>query len=173
MEPNAARCAGALTLVLVCLSGCAHERVTPVASQPGTPRQPLADRAMPFARYITAMHRQIHPRFTHGFLSDIDARKDPAYADQTLWTQLEIVVNGDGTIAKLDVVRPSSLQAFDDAVLASVRFAAPFPPPPQLIESVDGRVHLGWQFHRDERACGTFGADPHMLGSDGQTEHKP
>jgi TonB family protein len=126
-------------------------------------------RASPFALYIAAMHRQIHSRFTLAFLADIDARKDPTYAEQSLWTMLAIVVNGDGTIARLDVVRPSGVRAFDDAALASVRSAAPFPPAPSVIESGDGKVHLDWEFHRDAvRGCGTPGVRPYILDSVGQ-----
>ena len=57
----------------------------------------------------------------------------------------------------------SGLLAFDVAAIDSVMSAAPFPAPPQAIKSANGKVYLDWQFHRDERACGTFGVDPHIL----------
>jgi TonB family protein len=178
------RAALSVGFVMLFMSGCAHERVptpahervaTPAhervatpASEPRLQPQPLGTRASPFAFYIAAMHRQIHPRFTLDFLSDIDARKEPSYADQSLWTMLAIVVNSDGTIAGLDVVRRSGVRAFDDAALASVTSAAPFPPAPRMIESADGRVHLDWEFHRDGvRGCGTPGVHPYILDSVG------
>jgi hypothetical protein len=49
------------------------------------------------------------------------------------------------------------------AAIDSVMSAAPFPAPPSTIKSANGKVYLDWQFHRDERACGTFGVDPHIL----------
>ena len=111
------------------------------------------------------MHRQIHKLFTLGFLSDIDARKDATYANNELWVQLEIVITGDGSVERVDIVRSSGLLGFDVAALESVTSAAPFPSPPSAIKSPDGKVYLDWQFHRDERACGTFGVDPHILPS--------
>jgi TonB family protein len=156
-----------LTLVAVCASGCAHERVAPSVARTTEPRVALGMRARPFAQFITAMHRLIHRHFTLEFLTDIDARNDPTYADQTLWAQLELAVDSDGTLARLGVVRSSGLQSFDDAAIASVRSAAPFPPPPAAIASADGKVYLDWRFFRDERACGTFGVDPHILDAVG------
>jgi TonB family protein len=126
--------------------------------------QALGARARPFAQYLTAMHKQIHKGFTVGFLADIDARHDPAYADNTLWTQLAIVVNGDGTLERAQVVHASGVQSFDAAALASVKAAAPFPAPPSTIESSDGRVYLDWRFYRDDvRGCSTIGVAPHIF----------
>jgi TonB family protein len=137
------------------------ENFTP-AVKPGN-QEELGTRASPFAAYVTAMHRQIHKLFTLGFLSDIDLRQDSQYKDETLWTQLEIVVKGDGSVERVGIVRTSGQLAFDVAAIDSVMSAAPFPAPPQAIKSANGKVYLDWQFHRDERACGTFGVDPHIL----------
>lgn len=146
------------------------ENFTPEV-KPGN-QEELGTRASPFAAYITAMHRQIHKLFTLGFLADIDARNDSAYADDSLWTQLEIVIKSDGTVDRVGIVRGSGVLAFDVAAIDSVMSAAPFPPPPQVIKSRNGKVYLDWQFHRDERACGTFGVDPHILTTPGEnTEH--
>src|SRR5205823_5493518 len=61
---------------------------------------------------------------------------------------------------------------FDVAAIDSVMSAAPFPRPPQAIRSANGKVYLDWQFHRDDRACGTFGVDPHILTTPGDnSEH--
>jgi TonB family protein len=154
-----------VAFVVMCLTGCGHEMRRSVAPQPRIeqPQHPLGARALPFAEYITAVHRQIHQRFTLGFLSDIDARKDPTFANDALWTQLEIVINEDGRLDRVGVIRSSGVRAFDEAALASVTAAAPFPRPGDEIKSSDGKVYLDWQFHRDERACGTFGVDPHVL----------
>jgi TonB family protein len=137
------------------------ENFTP-AVRPGNQAE-LGTRASPFAAYITAMHRQIHKLFTLGFLADIELRSDSAYANDELWTQLEIVVKGDGSVERVGIVRPSGVLAFDVAAIDSVMSAAPFPPPPSVIKSANGKVYLDWQFHRDDRACGTFGVDPHIL----------
>jgi hypothetical protein len=146
------------------------ENFTP-AVRPGNQSE-LGTRASPFAAYITAMHRQIHKLFTLGFLADIELRRDSAYANDELWTQLEIVVKGDGSVERVGIVHGSGLLAFDVAAIDSVMSAAPFPVPPSAIKSANGKVYLDWQFHRDERACGTFGVDPHILTTVAEnTEH--
>lgn len=146
------------------------ENFTPEV-RPGNQAE-LGTRASPFAAYVTAMHRQIHKLFTLGFLADIDLRNDSAFANEELWTQLEIVLKGDGTVDRVGIVRSSGLLAFDVAAIDSVMSAAPFPTPPSAIKSANGKVYLDWQFHRDERACGTFGVDPHILTTPGDnTEH--
>jgi TonB family protein len=129
----------------------------------------LGTRASPFAAYITAMHRQIHQLWTFGFLADHEMRigHDP-FDDETLWTQVQIQLHGDGTLDRVGVIRASGNTAFDAAAVDSVMSAAPFPKPPASIRSANGKVYLDWQFHRDERACGTFGVDPHILTTPGE-----
>ncbi len=134
----------------------------------------LGTRASPFAKYITEMHRQIHKLWTFGFLADLDNKPsaNSPYNNQELWTQLEIVIKGDGKVEKVTIVHGSGVLAFDVAAIDSVMSSSPFPPPPQVIKSANGKTYLDWQFHRDERACGTFGVDPHILTTPGDpTSH--
>ena len=133
----------------------------------------LGTRASPFAAYITSMHRQIHKIFTFGFLQDQQNKLGRgAFEDETLWTQIQISLNGDGTIDKLGIVRSSGSVPFDAVALDSVRSAGPFEKPPQAIRSANGKVYMDWQFHRNELACGTFGVDPHILTTPGENvEH--
>jgi TonB family protein len=145
----------------------AIENFTPDV-KPGN-QQELGTRASPFAAYITAMHRQIHKLFTFGFLADIEGRRGP-YDDESLWTQLQIVINPDGKVDKVTIVRSSGVLGFDVAAIDSVMSAAPFPTPPKAIRSTNGKVYMDWQFHRDERACGTFGVDPYILTMPGQEQ---
>jgi len=131
----------------------------------------LGTRASPFAGYITAMHRQIHKLWTFGFLQDIELRPGKTqYDNQELWTQLQLVIKGDGTVEKVGIVRTSGVLAFDVAAIDSVMSAAPFPTPPQAIKSANGKVYMDWQFHRDDRACGTFGVDPYILTTPGEDQ---
>ncbi len=143
------------------------ENFTPEV-KPGNQSE-LGTRASPFAAYITAMHRQIHKLWTFGFLSDIDLRqqKNDQFANMELWTQLEIVLKSDGTVDRVGIVRSSGVLPFDVAAIDSVMSAAPFPVPPSVIRSANGKVYMDWQFHRDERACGTFGVDPYILTTPG------
>jgi TonB family protein len=141
-----------------------------LAVKPGNQAE-LGTRAHPFAGYITSMHRQIHKLFAFGFLTDLDQRIGKGksiYDDMTLWTKLEIVVNPDGTVDKVGIVRASGVQGFDVAAIDSVMSAAPFEVPPKAIRSADGKVYLHWQFHRDEMACITSGVDPFILTTPGE-----
>ena len=83
-----------------------------------------------------------------------------------------VVLNPDGSVDKLGIVRPSGYAPFDAAALDAVMSSAPFVRPPEAIRSVNGKVYLDWRFHRDDRQCGTFGVDPHILTAvAGKHEH--
>jgi TonB family protein len=126
----------------------------------------LKTRAAPFAVYIARMHRRIHELWGFGFLEDLDDK--PAsheMNDWSLWTKIEVVINPDGTIDKVNIARPSGVLPFDVAALDTVLSSGPFEAPPEAIRSVDGKTYLHWAFHRDWRQCGTFGAEPYILSS--------
>lgn len=129
----------------------------------------LRSRKHPFARYIATMHRAIHDAWAWGYLEQLDTRgRNHPLNDYQLWTRLEIVLNGDGTIDKIVTVRHSGKLVFDAAAREIVYAAGPFPNPPSAIMSGNGKIYIHWAFHRDERACGTFGAQPFILDNAGQ-----
>lgn len=141
--------------------------------KPGN-QQELGTRRSPFAAYIAAMHRMIHKHWTFGFLTQLESNMGASkqYEDLTLWVQLEIVLKSDGAVDKVTIVRTSGNLPFDTAAIDSVLSSAPFPTPPPVIRSPNGKTYLDWKFHRDERACGTYGVDPHILTTPGEnTEH--
>ncbi|MFH2007336.1 MAG: TonB family protein [bacterium] len=126
----------------------------------------LKTRAHPFARYIAFMHRKIHPRWGDGFLVDLD--RLPAadgFNDYTRWTKLEIVLNRQGQVVKVGIVKPSGYLPFDVAALDVVFSAGPFGAPPQAIVSPNGNVYMHWEFWRNHRQCGTFGVNPFILAA--------
>lgn len=128
----------------------------------------------PFAAYLTAMHRRIHRLFADGFLADLESLpSNSPLNDQTLVTTLEIILERDGRIHRLGVVRTSGNIAFDVASLNSVRRAGPFGNAPASILSGDGRVYLHWAFYRNERQCGTFNAEPYILPNPGAPAPAP
>ncbi|RMG97255.1 MAG: TonB family protein, partial [Deltaproteobacteria bacterium] len=134
----------------------------------------LRSRKHPFARYIATMHRAIHESWAWGFLDQLDMRGNGHPLNRReLWTRLEIVLNADGTIAKVTTVRPSGNLVFDAAARETVWAVGPFPPPPRSIVSPNGKVYIHWAFHRDERACGTFGATPFILDGTGGDRPDP
>jgi TonB family protein len=128
----------------------------------------LNTRAAPFAAFIARMHRNIHELWGFGFLEDLESKpasfplNNPALA-----TKLEIVLNGDGTIAKITIVQASGLMQFDVAAIDAVYTAGPFPDPPREIRSGNGKIYIHWTFHRDERQCATSGVDYYILDNAG------
>jgi TonB family protein len=124
----------------------------------------LNTRAMPFASFIARMHRTIHKLWGFGVLEDWDTKLSSSpLNDMSRWTMLEIVLNGDGTIDKVTVVRPSGYLPYDVAAMDVVMSAGPYPDPPGEIKSANGKIYLHWRFHRDARQCATFGVDPYIL----------
>lgn len=131
----------------------------------------LRSRKHPFAQFIATMHRTIHDKWAFGFLEQLDTMgRGNALNKPDLWTRVEIVLNSDGSLDKLRTVRYSGNMQFDGAAREVVRNAGPYPQPPREILSGNGKVYIHWAFHRDERACGTFGAEPFILDNAGQGE---
>ncbi len=137
----------------------------PVPAPDPTRPTALKTRAHPFALYVVGMHRKLHAKWADGFLASLDAKAvtDPLN-DPRLAVQLEIAIAMDGSTL-VEVIKPSHVTAFDAAAVDAFEAAAPFDPTPDSIRSADGRVHMRWTLHRDDRECGTFGVEP-LLPSD-------
>jgi len=118
--------------------------------------------ASPFAHYLATVHRRIHQEFAHRFLRSLPITSGP-FSDRSLYTKLEIVINGDGSVHKVGVAQTSGFLPFDFGAFNSVLRAAPYAIPPRRILSGDGRVYVHWGFYRNERQCGTFNASPFIL----------
>lgn len=119
--------------------------------------------ASPFANYLAHVHRRIHREFADGFLRGLPAGGTSPFADRTLNTKLEIILNRDGTVHRIGVVKTSGFLPFDHGAFASVMRGQPYPEAPSQIVSGDGRVYFHWGFYRNERQCGTFNAEPYIL----------
>ncbi len=124
----------------------------------------LNTRAAPFAQFITHMHRQIHEKWGFGFLTQMDASfRDSPMNDMKLVAKLEIVLDKEGKVDKISMVRTSGNTGFDAAAISSVYAAEPFPSPPTAILSGNGKVYIHWKFHRNGDACGTPGVTYFIL----------
>jgi TonB family protein len=124
----------------------------------------LNTRAAPFVQFITRMHRQIHEKWAFGFLTQMDTSfRDSPMNDLKLVAKLEIVLDGEGNVDKIAMVRTSGITGFDGAAISAVYAAAPFPTPPTAILSGNGKVYLHWKFHRNGDACGTAGVNYFIL----------
>jgi outer membrane biosynthesis protein TonB len=124
----------------------------------------LNTRAAPFAAYIARMHRSIHELWGFGQLEEWEEKSGSSpFNNQNLVTELEIVLNGDGTVDRIGVVRTSGLTAYDVAAVDVVYSAGPYPDPPRAIRSANGKIYLHWHFYRDGRQCSPAFADPYIL----------
>jgi TonB family protein len=124
----------------------------------------LNTRAAPFAAYIAKMHRSIHKLWGFGALDDWDELPSSSPLNNyQLSTTLEMVMNRDGTVDKVTVVRASGYLPFDAAAIDVAFNAGPYPDPPRAIRSANGKIYVHWQFHRDERQCATSGVDYFIL----------
>jgi TonB family protein len=134
----------------------------------------LNTRAAPFAQFIAHMHRQIHEKWAFGFLTQMDASfRDSNMNDLKLVAKLEIVLDGEGKVDKISMVRTSGVTGFDVAAINSVYEAAPFPTPPTAILSGNGKVYIHWKFHRNGDACGTPGVNYFILDNGDKHGGKP
>ncbi len=134
----------------------------------------LRTAASPFAAYLTAMHRRIHRFFADTFLAGLEgAPGDSPLNDPTLHTLVEIVLERDGSVHRVGIVRTSGLLPFDVAALNAVRRSGPYGEAPSAILSPDQRVYVRWGFYRNHRQCGTFNAEPFILPGGGAPRRRP
>ncbi|HEY2903183.1 MAG TPA: TonB family protein [Polyangia bacterium] len=126
----------------------------------------LNARAAPFAAYIARMHRSIHRLWGFGQLEDWDEKPGSnPFNNQDLLTTLEMVLNGDGTVDKITIVRGSGFTAYDVAAIDVAYSAGPYPDPPREIRSANGKIYIHWRFYRDGRQCATSGVDYYILNN--------
>lgn len=118
--------------------------------------------ASPFAEFISDAHRRIHREFAYRFIGSLPMVSGP-FSDPSLYTELEIVFNRDGSIHRIGIIKSSGFLPFDYGTFEAVMRAQPYPEPPPQILSGDGRVYVHWGFYRNPRLCGTFNAKPYIL----------
>ncbi|HZI15677.1 MAG TPA: TonB family protein [Myxococcus sp.] len=71
------------------------------------------------------------------------AKGTPALGRKTV---VQAVIGRDGALVSAAVSLPSGSKAWDDAALAAVKKAAPFPPLPQdyALSTLDAHFHVAW-----------------------------
>jgi TonB family protein len=119
-----------------------------------------------FSAYIAQMHRSIHDQWGFGqiLVWDEQPRTSPLN-NVTLLATLELVLNGDGTIDNIKVVRSSGLRAYDVAAIDVAYSAGPYPSAPKALRSANGKIYIHWDFHRDDRQCATSGVTYYILSA--------
>jgi hypothetical protein len=124
----------------------------------------LNTREAPFAAFVARMHRSIHMLWGFGVIEDWDELSATSpFNNRNLATTLEMVLNADGTIDKVTVVKTSGYLPYDAAAIDVAYTAGPYPDPPRAIRSANGKIYLHWRFFRDDRQCATSGVDPFIL----------
>jgi hypothetical protein len=118
--------------------------------------------ASPFAEYLSDVHRRIHREFAERFIANLPMVSGP-FSDPSLYTELEIVFNRDGSIHRIGIIKSSGFIPYDYGTFEAIMRAQPYPEPPPSILSGDGRVYVHWGFYRNPRLCGTFNAKPFIL----------
>ncbi|MFT3922747.1 MAG: TonB family protein [Myxococcales bacterium] len=141
-----------------------------VGAKPGNTTA-LNAAADPFAAYLAAFHRNLHAEFAHEFLASLPAMGE--LADTSLVTKVEIVLNSDGSLDRVGVVKSSGNMMYDFGAFNAVQRGAPYPVPPEKIRSPDGRVYIVWALRRDESQCGTWNAEPYILKNPPRSPNDP
>lgn len=125
-----------------------------------------------FGSYVGMIHHKIHERWAHGYLMDLDIHEPGGSPmnDPTLNTQLEFVIRAeDGKVESVNIVRSSGQVRFDAQAAAIAHSIGPHPNPPPELVSPNGRVYVHWNFWRDQRQCGTFGASVYIVSEQGSS----
>jgi len=167
---SGARALGAIAALLLAMTaGCGGKQdatVFPTDFEPGPPRgdPPAPDLDAPGADYLVA----VAPRFVGpwgAFLDDLRLRLPPQHElnRRTLAATLRLEIDNQGDLIALRVTSPSGSEAFDEAAEEVAREAMPLPRPPTRLLSDDDRLHLEWQFARDDRQAGPATARVHQV----------
>lgn len=122
-----------------------------------------------FASYLGSIHRKIHVRWANNYLMDLDLheRRGSPLNDPRLNTKLEFVITADsGEVESVNIVSSSGEVRFDAQAVSIAYRIGPHPNPPPEIVSPDGKIYIHWNFWRDQRQCGTFGASVFIVNED-------
>jgi TonB family protein len=125
-----------------------------------TPPPPLPPPDPPEPRQVGLAYLElVGPRIAsgwHAFLEDCRLRLPPSHPlnSPTLAATLGLVIDEHGQLVDVTMVTASGSQDFDEAALAVVGDAGPFPAPDRAALSDDGSVYLRWLLARDRRQAG-------------------
>jgi hypothetical protein len=121
-----------------------------------------------YASYVARIHRRIHQRWAHGFIDHATNNLPQTHPlnNLSLNTLMELVIDAQsGVVEQTNIVRSSGETTFDAEAIITVRSLGRHPDPPQQIVSRDGKVYIHWNFWRDSRQCGPFGAKIYLLNN--------
>lgn len=122
------------------------------------------------ATYMARIHRKIHTRWADGYLPYLDTRipMGSPLRDPSLNTKVEMVINGvTGVVEKVNIVKSSGQTMYDAEAVVIAQTIGPHGEAPREVISPNGKVYIHWNFWRDSRQCGTFGASVFIVNKDG------
>ncbi|QDG54502.1 TonB family protein [Persicimonas caeni] len=104
------------------------------------------------SRYWSFMHRFKMAVLEQWKGGEVYRQRDPygkVYGVKDRYSVLGIALNGDGSLRKIHVERPSGLDFWDEEAVRAIREAAPFPNPPEGLKDRDGIIHIRFGFLLD------------------------
>jgi hypothetical protein len=121
-----------------------------------------------YAAYIGRIHRKIHALWGSGFLPRLDTQYPAGHPlnDADLNSKLEFVIDArSGVVDAVNIVDSSGELMFDAEAVSISHMIGPHRQPPGEIVSPDGKVYIHWNFWRDQRQCGPFGASVFIVNN--------
>ncbi len=104
-----------------------------------------------FDRMKTAVSQHWRPSETYRLH---DPRRQ-IYGVEDRMTIISVVLNGDGSVSKLHVEKPSGAPFLDDEAVRAFRAAAAFPNPPEAIKDRNGQISLRFGFYLNIQTSGS------------------
>ncbi|MEM1348658.1 MAG: hypothetical protein AAGI01_08900 [Myxococcota bacterium] len=138
--------------------------------KPGNHTAVNARRAV-YAGYMAALHRHIHARWADQYLVMLTQMVPMGHPlhDPTLQTTLEFVIDAkSGKFEAVNIVRSSGELSYDAEAVDIAWTLGDHPNPPPQIISPNGKVYIHWNFWRDARQCGPFGAQVFIVNTNSE-----
>ncbi|MEZ4461139.1 MAG: hypothetical protein R3E66_15730 [bacterium] len=120
--------------------------------------------------YLERIHRKIHKRWADGYLPYLDTGvpMDSPLRNPNLNTILEMIIDGSsGQVERVNIVKTSGELSYDSEAIIIAQTIGPHGAAPHDVISPNGKVYVHWNFWRDTRQCGTFGASIFIVNKDG------
>lgn len=117
-------------------------------------RQAQAYAKRPKRKFISANTREYaYANYMAAWVARVERVGNLNYPDEARRRNLEgslvltVAINKDGSLERIDIIKPSGHQVLDDAAQRIVELSAPFPPVPRSEEEID-ILHITrtWQF---------------------------
>ena len=138
-----------VAIALVLGSGASSLAASPARA--AEPDEPAVGGQGAEGDYLRLIHAKLHPGWVDGFIR-ITPYKQIGPATSQRQADVSINIRWDGTVENAEIAKSSGSLEFDAAAMNAVWFAAPFPPPVDVLAD-DGLAHVKWRFARDFRLC--------------------